>query len=154
MPPKKSPKRARKTPARKRTGPASSRTPVSSIIGLGIDVIEVDRIQSMIDKHAARFLARVFTPTEVFHSAGRRNRAQHLAARFAAKEAAMKALGTGLTSGVTWHDFEVITDAAGKPSLAVTGIAQNLAKRMRIRSWQVSLTHTRLHAAAVVVATA
>lgn len=106
----------------------------------------------MLADHPTRFLRRVFTPGEVAHSAGRRNRAQHLAARFAAKEAAMKALGTGLSAGVTWHDFEVTTDASGKPGLHVTGVAARLARRAGMRSWSVSLTHTRLHAAAVVVA--
>lgn len=117
-----------------------------------MDVIEVDRIEKMLAQHPKRFLKRVFTPGEVAHSADRRNRAQHLAARFAAKEAAMKALGTGLSSGVTWHDFEVITDASGKPSLHVSGAALTLARKSRIGSWSVSLTHTRLHAAAVVIA--
>ena len=115
-------------------------------------MIEVDRIERMLAQHPRRFLARVFTPGEVAHSTGRRNRAQHLAARFAAKEAAMKALGTGLSSGVTWHDFEVTTDASGKPSLRVSGTATTLARKARIRAWSVSLTHTRLHAAAVVIA--
>jgi holo-[acyl-carrier protein] synthase len=121
---------------------------------LGVDVTEVDRVQSMIDRHAARFLAKVFTPSEVFHSVGRRNRAQHLAARFAAKEAAMKALGTGLSQGLTWHDFEISTDGAGKPHLVVTGAAQKLARARGIGAWYVSLTHTRMHAAAVVLAMA
>ncbi len=106
----------------------------------------------MLAHHPTRFLERVFTPGEVAHSAGRRNRAQHLAARFAAKEAAMKALGTGLSSGVTWHDFEVSTDSAGKPHLRVSGEAVVIARAAGIRGWNVSLTHTRLHAAAVVVA--
>lgn len=120
--------------------------------GLGIDVIEVDRIEAMLVQHPTRFLERVFTAAEVAHSAGRRNRAQHLAARFAAKEAAMKALGTGLSSGVTWHDFAVETDAAGKPHLVVTGKGAAIARRAGIGAWSVSLTHTRTHAAAVVVA--
>lgn len=115
--------------------------------------MEVDRIEQMLVDHPTKFLSRVFTAGEAAHSTGRRNRAQHLAARFAAKEAAMKALGTGLTSGVTWHDFEVVTDASGKPALSVTGKAASIARTLRIRAWSVSLTHTRLHAAAVVIAT-
>jgi holo-[acyl-carrier protein] synthase len=110
-------------------------------------------VQGLLDRHAARLLKKVFSPIEVFHSAGRRNRAQHLAARFAAKEAAMKALGTGLSQGLTWHDFEVRTDDSGAPLLVVTGAAATIARRRGIRSWTVSLTHTRLHAAAVVIAT-
>lgn len=105
----------------------------------------------MLAEHPTRFLERVFTAGEAAHSAGRRNRAQHLAARFAAKEAAMKALGTGLSSGVTWHDFEVVTDSSGKPALRVTGKAASIARDQGMRSWSVSLTHSRLHAAAVVI---
>jgi holo-[acyl-carrier protein] synthase len=126
----------------------------AAIVGLGVDVVNVDRISEMLARHRARFLARVFTPGEVAHSAGRRTRAQHLAARFACKEAVMKALGTGLTAGITWLDVEVITEASGKPTLALHGQAKRTATRLKIKYWTISLSHTREHAVAVAIAQA
>lgn len=122
-----------------------------SIIGLGVDVVEVARVRAMLARHPDRFLERVFTAGEVAHSAGRRNRAQHLAARFAAKEAAMKALGTGLSSGIGWQDVEVIVEASGKPALRLHGAARMRARALGAQTWSISLSHTRAHAAAVVV---
>ncbi len=122
------------------------------IRGLGIDLVDIARIDALLAKHEDRFQERVFTPAEIAHSQGRRNRSQHLAARFAAKEAAMKALGTGLDQGVSWQDIEVVTDAAGAPTLVLRGGAATRASVLGIRSWHVSLTHTDTSAAAVVVA--
>lgn len=123
-----------------------------AIVGLGVDVVEVDRIEAMLARHRTRFLTRVFTQGEVEHSKGRRARAQHLAARFACKEAVMKALGTGLSAGITWHDVEVVTEASGKPTLVLHGVAQRISRTQKIKRWTISLSHTRHHAVAVAIA--
>ena len=132
-----------------RCNPLPSPMPIR---GLGIDLVDIARIDALLAKHEDRFQERVFTPAEIAHSQGRRNRSQHLAARFAAKEAAMKALGTGLDQGVAWQDIEVVTDAAGAPTLVLRGGAATRASVLGICSWHVSLTHTDTSAAAVVVA--
>lgn len=125
-----------------------------AIVGLGVDVVEVDRVEAMLTRHRSRFVTRVFTAGEVEHSKGRRSRAQHLAARFACKEAVMKALGTGLSAGITWHDVEVVTEASGKPALVLHGVAKRIARTQRIKRWTISLSHTRHHAVAVAIAQA
>ncbi len=122
------------------------------IFGHGIDVVEIDRIQRMIDDHADRFLERCFTPEERFHGEGGRRYAEHIAARFAAKEAAMKALGTGLSSGISWTDFSIHAEATGKPRLIVAGVAAQLAWHHSIHEWHVSLSHTDGIAMASVIA--
>ncbi len=122
-----------------------------SIRGLGIDLVEIARIDALLAQHEERFQERVFTSAEVAHSQGRRNRSQHLAVRFAAKEAAMKALGTGLAQGVVWQDIEVVTDDAGAPGLVLRGGAAMRADALGINAWHISLTHTDLVAGAVVV---
>jgi holo-[acyl-carrier protein] synthase len=127
------------------------------IIGHGIDAVSVSRIARMMADHDDRFLERCFTEAERAHGMtngvqGRRY-AEHIAARFAAKEAAMKALGTGLTSGVSWTDFSVVNDASGRPSLAIAGAAQVVARERGITEWIISLTHTDDLAFASVIAT-
>lgn len=124
------------------------------IVGHGIDVVEIDRIQRMLDDHTDRFLERCFTPEERFHGEGGRRYAEHIAARFAAKEAAMKALGTGLSGGITWLDFAIRHDAGGRPILAVAGVAAQLAWQKKINEWHVSLSHTDRVAMASVLAVA
>jgi len=122
------------------------------IIGHGIDLVEVARIAAVLNRHGDRFLTRVFTRAESDHSAGRRRRAEHLAGRFAAKEAALKALGTGLANGITWTELEVVPDAAGRPTLALSGEALKLAGSLGVTAWQLSMTHTGEYAAASVIA--
>jgi holo-[acyl-carrier protein] synthase len=121
-------------------------------ISLGIDLEHVARVDQLLKQHPTKFLDRVFTPGEVAHSAGRRNRAQHLAARFACKEAVMKALGTGLTSGISWRDIEVVTLPTGKPVIKLTANAAKVADSRGISHWEISLTHTKEVAAAVAIA--
>ena len=121
------------------------------IIGHGIDLVEVARIAAMLESHGTRFVQRVFTPGEVERGAGSRREAEHLAARFAAKEAALKALGTGWSEGVAWTDIEVVRLASGQPSLSVTGRAAELASQQGVREWRVSISHTDTHAMASVI---
>jgi holo-[acyl-carrier protein] synthase len=112
------------------------------IVGLGVDISEVDRIREAIEKHGNRFLQRVFTPAEIAYCNRHRDRAERFAGRFAAKEAAMKALGTGWSQGVRWVDIEVIRAASGKPGLALHGVARKIGDRVGMRHVSLSITHS------------
>ena len=117
---------------------------------LGLDLTEVDRVAGLLDRWGDRFVERVFLPGEI--SQRRRHpraRAQHVAGRFAAKEAAMKALGTG-TRGVGFREIEVRPDPRGKPTLKLHGRALDRARRLQVKSIEVSITHSKTTAAAVV----
>jgi holo-[acyl-carrier protein] synthase len=122
------------------------------IIGHGVDLTEVSRIEKMLNDHPDRFLERCFTPTERRDAGEGPRRAERLAARFAAKEAALKALGTGWSDGIGWTDIEVVRNNAGKPELVVVGRAAQIAGVLGIARWHVSLTHTGTHAMASVIA--
>ncbi len=124
-----------------------------SIVGHGIDLVEVSRIRAMLDEHGQRFLDRCFTPAEQSHKAESRRRIEHLAARFAAKEAVLKALGTGLTGGIAWTDIEVLTAPSGAPKLTLHASAEAAAARLGATAWVLSLTHTDSLAMASVIAT-
>lgn len=121
------------------------------IIGMGTDLAEVDRIQRSVDRYGERFLTRVYTAREVEYSMRKRNYAERLAGRFAAKEAGMKAIGTGWRMGVTWKDFEVVNQPSGRPTLLLTGVAAAIAENLGVRAISLSLTHTSNVALAVVV---
>lgn len=121
------------------------------IVGVGIDLEEVARIRDSIDTHGDRFLRRVYTPAEIAFVSGKANRYERYAARFAAKEAAMKALGTGWACGVQWRDIEIENDADGRPLLRLHGKAQELAERLGCRRAWVSLSHTRAGVVAQVI---
>lgn len=123
------------------------------IVGLGLDVCDVARIRRALETSTgARFRARVFTAAEqAYCEARRRSRFASYAARFAAKEAAMKALGTGWGEGVSWRDFEVVRDATGPPRLVLHGRAAVLARRRGMERWLLALTHEGRGAAAAVV---
>ena len=122
------------------------------LLGHGIDLVPVPRIEKMLADHSERFLERCFTPAEQAYAAESKRRAEHLAARFAAKEAVLKALGTGLSSGVTWTDIEVTRGDNGAPGVHLSGAALAAARSRGITQWLVSLTHTDDHAAASVIA--
>ncbi len=122
------------------------------VLGHGIDLTEVDRIEKMLAEHADRFVERCFTPREIADAGDGPRRVEHLAARFAAKEAALKALGTGWAQGVGWTDIAVHRAESGRPELVVTGRAAALAAERGIARWHVSLTHTKDHAVASVIA--
>ncbi len=122
------------------------------VLGLGTDLIETSRLQASIDRFGERFLTRVFTPGEIAYCTRKKNAAESFAARFAAKEAGAKALGTGISRGVNWKEFEVRREASGRPTLHLSGRARELADAMGVKRLQVSLTHSREWAMAVVVA--
>ena len=121
------------------------------IIGSGIDLTEIGRIQQSMDRYGARFLDRVYTSAEQAYCNRKRNAAESFAARFAAKEAGAKALGTGISFGVNWLEFEVIREPSGRPSLKFHGRAAEIAARMGFSTVALSLTHTAELASASVV---
>jgi len=112
------------------------------IVGLGADIAEVDRIEAAIARHGRAFLERVFTPQEIAYCERHRARGERYAARFAAKEATMKALGTGWSRGVRWVDIEVTRLAGGRPTIELHGAARQHAERMGVSRILVSLTHS------------
>ncbi len=122
------------------------------IAGIGLDLIEVRRVAALLKRHGNAFREKVFTPQEIRYCEGRRNSAEHYAARIAAKEAVMKALGTGWARGVGWLDIEVRRGRGGKPNLALKGKAKSLAAKRRVTTLHVSITHTRRHALAWAIA--
>ena len=112
------------------------------IVGLGVDISEVDRIREAMERHGDRFLERVFTPAEIAYCNRHRDRAERFAGRFAAKEAAMKALGTGWSNGVRWVDIEVTRLPNGKPSITLHGVARQIGERLGLRQASLSITHS------------
>ncbi|MBI3895628.1 MAG: holo-ACP synthase [Acidobacteria bacterium] len=121
------------------------------ILGLGVDITEVPRLREAIERYGERFLHRVFSRDEVAYCQRHRNCYDRFAARFAAKEAAMKALGTGWRRGVTWKDFEVVNLPSGKPTLRLTGKALEIFHSLGGTNLVLSLTHTDKHALAEVI---
>jgi len=112
------------------------------IAGLGLDIAEVDRIAEAITRYGPAILERLFTPAEVAYCESHKNRFERYAARFAAKEAAMKALGTGWTRGVRWRDIEVVRAPGGKPTLRLEGAAKEIAQGLGVRNISLSITHS------------
>lgn len=121
------------------------------IVGLGVDIAEVKRLREAIERYGARFLERVFTPPEIAYCQSQRNSAERFAARFAAKEAMMKALGTGWRNGVRWRDIEVANARSGKPGIHLNGRALEIFHRLGGRRILLSLTHTDDYALAEVI---
>lgn len=117
-------------------------------VEVGIDIIEIDRIAKVLKRFPERFLNRVYSPAERERY---RNRTSELAARFAAKEATMKALGTGIR-GVRWRDIETLPNRRGKPILVLHNTALRRAELLGLNQWSISLTHSRTEAMAVVIA--
>lgn len=112
------------------------------ILGTGVDLAEVDRIRAAITRFGARFTERVYTGAEIAYVEQKANRYERYAGRFAAKEAGMKAIGTGWRGGVRWHDFEVANLPSGKPTLLLHGEAARAAERLGVKSISLSITHT------------
>ena len=121
------------------------------IVGSGIDLVEIHRIQHSVDRYGARFLDKVYTAAEQAYCLRKRNAAESLAARFAAKEAGAKALGTGMSHGVTWVEIEVVRQPGGRPSLRFHGRAEEMAQRLKVQRAALSITHTKDLAMASVV---
>jgi holo-[acyl-carrier protein] synthase len=121
------------------------------IVGLGIDIAEVDRIRDAIERHGQRFIQRIYTTAEIAYVERKANRYERYAARFAAKEAAMKAIGTGWKRGVRWQDFEVTNLRSGRPTLQFHGVAAQIANELGVRNIALSLTHTARDGMAMVI---
>ncbi|MEC8252425.1 MAG: holo-ACP synthase [Planctomycetota bacterium] len=122
------------------------------IVGVGVDAVEIARIGALLERSEARFERRVFTAAESEYCRGRQRPAESYAARFAAKEAALKCLGTGWSAGAGFRDVEVSRLPSGDTELHVTGAAGERARELGITRWHVSLTHTETTATAFVVA--
>ncbi len=120
------------------------------VVGLGIDIVEVRRISQALQS-GDTMAKRVFTPPELEYCLGRKNRYQHFAGRFAAKEAALKALGTGWQEGIRWQDVEVVPGEKGKPELNFYGRAKEIFEARGARSAFVTITHASEYAVAAVV---
>ncbi|MBI2685111.1 MAG: holo-ACP synthase [Acidobacteria bacterium] len=121
------------------------------ILGIGSDLAEVPRIRASRERFGERFLRRVYTDAEIRYALSKANADERFAGRFAAKEAGMKALGTGLTSGITWHDFAVSREPSGRPTLALSGVAARIAGALGVQRIHLTITHTAGLALAVVV---
>ncbi len=120
------------------------------VIGLGIDIVEVSRIRKALENGDA-LARRVFTERELQYCVARKNRYQHFAGRFAAKEAALKALGTGWQEGIRWQDVEVVSGEKGRPELNFYGRAEEILKEMKGISAHLTITHAAEYAVAAVV---
>jgi holo-[acyl-carrier protein] synthase len=119
------------------------------IIGHGIDIVETARIRHSVQEHGQRFLDRVFTPREQAYCAANVKRYyEHLAGRFAAKEAVLKVLGTGWRGGIAWTDIEVTKEMSGQPKIVLTGECLRIASEIGIQRWHISISHIETHATA------
>jgi holo-[acyl-carrier protein] synthase len=125
---------------------------MSDIIGIGTDITECLRIARMIERHGELFIDRVYTPEEIRYCQNRKAATQHFTGRWAAKEAILKALGTGWRRGISWRDMEIRNEPGGKPVVAVRGGVKDVVEQLGITEIQVSISHCRSHATAFAVA--
>ncbi len=133
--------------------PAAKAVPPSGgILGIGTDIIECDRITQMLEKHGDVFLARVYTPCEIAYCSARKAANQHYAGRWAAKEAVLKALGTGWAHGIQWTDVQVVNQQGGKPNIELDGRAKEISEQLGIREILISISHCRNYAVAYATA--
>jgi holo-[acyl-carrier protein] synthase len=123
-----------------------------AIIGTGIDIVECLRIAQMIERHGELFITRVYTDHEIEYCSARKAATQHYAGRWAAKEAVLKALGTGWRRGISWRDIEICNDRQGAPTVKLRGGARDVMDAARIARMHVSISHCRSFAVAHVVA--
>lgn len=123
-----------------------------SILGTGTDIVDVLRIAKMIERHGELFIGRVYTEHEIEYCASRKAATQHYAGRWAAKEAVLKALGTGWIRGISWRDIEVRNNAAGAPATHLYGGARDVMQRSGIERIHLSISHCRSHATAYALA--
>jgi len=121
------------------------------IIGIGIDLVEVDRLKRLVEKFGERFLTRVFTKKEINYCQSKSNSFQHFAVRFAAKEALLKAIGTGLRGGITWLEMEISNDKLGKPTILCHGKCYDILQKLQANDPILSLSHTEHYGIAVVI---
>jgi holo-[acyl-carrier protein] synthase len=121
------------------------------IIGTGVDIVETSRIEEALQKHGERFSERLCTPAESAYCRKFKNQAERIAARFAAKEAAFKALGTGWRNGVRWVDVEIVHLPSGKPELVLRGRAEEIARQLGVTRTAVSISHSDRYVVAEVI---
>ena len=121
------------------------------IIGMGVDIAEVERIRAAIERHGETILRRLYTQRERDYCEQFKNKYERYAGRFAAKEAGMKALGTGWRKGVRWVDLEVVREPSGRPTLALMGEAAKIAAQLGVKHVALSITHTEAQALAQVI---
>jgi holo-[acyl-carrier protein] synthase len=123
-----------------------------AIIGIGTDITECLRIARMIERHGDLFINRVYTPEEIRYCQNRKQATQHFTGRWAAKEAILKALGTGWRRGISWLDMEIRNEPGGKPVVAVRGGVKEVVEQLGIERLLVSISHCRTHATAIAIA--
>lgn len=119
-----------------------------SILGHGIDLVDIGRIARMVEEYGGHFLDRCFTPAEQAYCLPPKRANEHLAGRFAAKEAILKVLGTGWRGQIAWTDMEILNDNAGKPHITLSGECARVAAERGIAHWHLSISHTATHAMA------
>ncbi len=125
---------------------------MGNIVGIGTDITDCLRIARMIERYGEAFLRRVYTAGEIQYCHSRKQATQHFAGRWAAKEAVLRALGTGWRPGIAWHDLEVRTEPGGRPAVAVRGGAREAIEQAGIAQVLVSISHCRTHAVAYAIA--
>jgi holo-[acyl-carrier protein] synthase len=123
-----------------------------NILGIGTDIVECLRIAQMIERHGELFIGRVYTPHEIEYCSARKAATQHYAGRWAAKEAVLKALGTGWIRGIRWRDVEIRNQADGRPTVALAGGARDVCQQRGIAEMLISISHCRSHATATAIA--
>ena len=123
-----------------------------SVVGIGTDIVECLRIAQMIERHGELFISRVFTPLEIQYCNSRRQATQHFSGRWAAKEAVLKALGTGWRKGISWRDIEVLNDPLGRPDVTLRGGAREAGDKLGMQKMLISISHCRSHATAYAIA--
>jgi holo-[acyl-carrier protein] synthase len=123
-----------------------------NVLGIGTDIVECLRIAQMIERHGELFINRVYTPLEIRYCQSRKQATQHFAGRWAAKEAILKALGTGWRKGISWRDIEIRNDPSGRPVVGLRGGARDIVEQRGIREMLVSISHCRSHATAYALA--
>jgi len=123
-----------------------------NVLGIGTDIVECLRIAQMIERHGELFITRVYTEHEIEYCQCRKQVTQHFAGRWAAKEAVLKALGTGWRRGISWRDVEIRNDPSGKPTVALRGGARDMVEELEITQMLISISHCRSHATAYALA--
>lgn len=123
-----------------------------NVIGIGTDIVECLRIAQMIERHGELFIDRVYTAAEIEYCRSRKQATQHFAGRWAAKEAILKAIGTGWRRGISWRDIEVRNEAGGKPTVALRGGARDVVEQLGAGEILVTISHCRSHATAFAIA--
>lgn len=127
---------------------------MAEVLGIGTDIVECLRIAQMIERHGELFIERVYTSQEIQYCQSRKMATQHFAGRWAAKEAVLKALGTGWRRGISWRDVEVRNEIGGRPAIALWGGAREVADKLGIGEVLISISHCRSHATAYALALA